>query len=471
MSKRKPEISRRDFVGVSIGAVVVAGIGCGSSDKQSGAGGQAGIGGNSPGAGGTSSGAGGASTGAGGASTGGASSGAGGAETGGASIGAGGASTGAGGASTGGASSGAGGASTGGKAGTSTGGAATGGATSAGGASTGGKASTSTGGAATGGKSSTGTAKGGATSTGGTSAVTGGTSATGGTSGADTGGTPLVALVRDADIATATMAAIAKIGLPDLKGKKVIIRPNQIEGKADGTTNPEVIRGVIRAIKAASSGDPTSIVVAEDAFSGNGAIANMTTNGVTAVCTAEGATTLDLSGTATTNVKPANATAWTNGIDFYNTVRDADYVINVPRCKTHSLANFSMALKAWYGSLKRPSDIHTSIQNKIPEAHLARKEDFVVIDASRCMISGGPTAGGTMKDSNVIVASKDAIAADVTGVAIIRYNGGTLAAPWTQGQIKRAMAIAIPGWLTAQTDFPYWSQGVTEIADIMAKRA
>jgi len=48
VSKRKPGISRRDFVGVSIGAVVIAGVGCGSSDnKQTGAGGQPGVGGNS----------------------------------------------------------------------------------------------------------------------------------------------------------------------------------------------------------------------------------------------------------------------------------------------------------------------------------------------------------------------------------------------------------------------------------------
>jgi uncharacterized protein (DUF362 family) len=457
VSKPKPGISRRDFVGVSIGAVVIAGVGCGSGDnQQTGAGGQPGVGGNSTGGAGSSTGGAGTSSAgssAGGAGTGGAGSSTGGAGTGGAGSSTGGAGTGGAGSSTGGTTTGAGGAATGGKsAGT-------------GGAATGGK-SGGTGGAATGGT----TAKGGASATGGGPA-TGGAVATGGTSSAGTDVTPLVALVRDTDLAQATMDAIAKIGLPDLKDKKVIIRPNQIEAKADGTTNPEVIRGIIRAIKAASSGNPTSIIVAEDAFSGNGAIANMKTNGVEAVCTAEGATTMDLSGTATTNRKPANAAAWTNGIDFYNTVYDADYVINAPRCKTHSIANFSMALKAWFGSLKRPSDLHTTIMNKAPEAHLARKEDLVVLDASRCMITGGPSAGGTMKDSNVIVASKDAIAADVTGIAIIRYNGGTLAAPWTQAQIKRALAIAVPGWLTAQADFSYWSSGVPEIADIMAKRA
>jgi uncharacterized protein (DUF362 family) len=82
-----------------------------------------------------------------------------------------------------------------------------------------------------------------------------------------------------------------------------------------------------------------------------------------------------------------------------------------------------------------------------------------------------------MKDSKIVVASKDAIAADVTGLAIIRYFGGSSTAtsansvPWTQAQIRRAMALAIPGWLTAQTDFAYTQTGISEAADIMAKRS
>jgi uncharacterized protein (DUF362 family) len=286
-------------------------------------------------------------------------------------------------------------------------------------------------------------------------------------------GNGLVAMVRSADWAQATMDAITGAGgLPDLTGKTVVIRPNVIEAQADGTTSPEVIRGVIRAAKAKGA---SSIVVAEDSFNGN-CLPMMQTLGITAVCTAEGATTTNLNGTATTNRKPANAAAWGNGIDFYDLVYNADYVINVPKCKTHSGANFSLALKAWFGSLNRV-DIHTQLANKAAEAHLARKEDLVVIDATRCMVTGGPGAGGTMKDSQIVVASKDAIAADITGLAIIRYFGGTGAAtsvrntlPWNQAMIQRALALAIPGWLTAQTDFSYTQSGVTEHADIMAKR-
>ncbi len=299
-----------------------------------------------------------------------------------------------------------------------------------------------------------------------------GGSGTGGTGGTGSG---LVSLVRGTDWAQAVLDAIALVGgLPDLTGKTVVIRPNVIEAQADGTTSPEVIRGCIRAAKQKGA---SKIVVAEDPFTGaRDVLAYMQTLGITAVCTAEGATPMNLKDTATTNRKPANAAAWPNGIDFYNTVYDADYVINVPKCKTHGITNFSMALKAWFGSLKRPGDLHTSPANKAPEAHLVKQENLVVLDATRCMVTGGPGAGGTMKDSKLVVATKDAIAADVTGLAIIRYFGGTgveasvSGNPWAQAQIRRAMQLAFPGWLTAQTDFTYAQSGVTEAAAIMAKR-
>lgn len=431
MTKRgKDEISRRKFLGVTIGAAVVAGIGCGSE----GGGGSSEAGG-TPGTGGSAAGNGGS-------------------------------------ANAGGAPS---------NNGTVAGGATSNGGNTSGSPVTGGATSTTGGNASTGGDS----ASGGTTAANGTGGTSNGGTTANGTGGSSVGTTPIVAMVRDADVATATMTAIAKIGLPDLAGKVVVIRPNQIEGNADGTTNPEVIRGVIKAIKAASSGAVKQIIVAEDGFSNGGGhtLEFMEQNKVAAVCTAEGATAVELNGTATTNYKPAAATAWGGatgaGIDFYNTVYTADYVINVPRCKTHGSTNFSMALKAWFGSIKRPSSLHSgNLHNKCAETHLVRKEDFVVLDASRCMVTGGPTAGGTMMDSKIVVASKDAIAADITGIAIIRYFGGTTAAPairntlpWDQPQIKRALALAIPGWLSSAQDFPYWaSTTITEAAAIMAKR-
>jgi uncharacterized protein (DUF362 family) len=175
------------------------------------------------------------------------------------------------------------------------------------------------------------------------------------------------------------------------------------------------------------------------------------------------------------NYTDANTTAWPDGIDFYKAVRNAHYVINVPRCKTHGIAQFTLALKAWYGCVRRPSSrvLHADGGHEpIAQAHWPRQEDLVVIDATRSMITGGPSSG-TMADSRIVVVTEDAIAADVTGVAILRHSGAALAVPWTINQIRRAMAQNYPaGWLTEQTDFSYSVVGdIPEAAEIMAARS
>ncbi len=483
-SKSKPEgISRREFidlVGVSIGAAALVGAGCGGGN--SGGGSESGAGGSSPGTGGASNGTGGgaATGGTPGAATGGtpgvATGGTPGVTTGGTP---GAATGGTPGAATGGtpgvATGGTPGATTGGTPGAATGGtpgAATGGTP---GVATGGTPGVATGGTpgvATGG--TPGAATGGSTTgaggkaTGG-GAATGGVVGTGGSSG--TTATALVALVRGPDWVQATQDAIALAGgLPDLSGKTVVLRPNVIENTADATTSPDVIHGVIKAVKAASKGTAPTIIVAEDgwnASSGGGELACMQSLGITAVCTAEGATTMDLG---------AQGHGTRNGIDFSDPVYNADYVIAIPKCKTHTvLGGFTMALKLWYGNTKNNrSHSDATMPAKL---HAIRKADFTVLDATKCMTTGGPSAGGTMVASKIVVASKDAIAVDVTGLLIEKYSGSTVisswADAWNKSQITGALAQKVPGWLTAkpsaqsQQQFPYAQQGVTEAATIM----
>jgi uncharacterized protein (DUF362 family) len=359
----------------------------------------------------------------------------------------------------------------------------------AGGVSGGGAAATSGGAPATsGGAPAT---SGGAPVTGGAAPATGGSApATGGgapaTGGATTGTTPSstgaeVALVRGTDVIQATIDAINAVGgFPDLTGKVVMLRPNAIDTASPGSTNPDVIRGVIRAIKA--KGNPTSIIVADDTFTG-GTIGRMTANGIKAAADAEGATCQGLEDGDFTPVAKAAAAAWSGTIDFYDAVVAADYVINIPVCKTHGNANFSMALKAWYGNTPTRNHNHnnvTTISNVMAEMHLVRQEDFVVLDATKCLLTGGPQVGSnTTASPGIVVATKDPIIADVTGLCIIKQyleTTGTTntritnTSVWEQPQIARAMALAMSGWISSKRTLNYSVQGLdaTESASIMA---
>ncbi len=325
-----------------------------------------------------------------------------------------------------------------------------------------------TGGTSTGaGGTTTANGGGGVTSTASGGTATGGVAAAGGTSG--TGGPPLVSLVRGTDWVQATQDAIALAGgLPDLTGKTVMLRVNAIENTADATTSPEVIHGVIMAVKAMGA---TNIIVGEDGWNANGnTLGVMQSLGITAVCTAEGATPMDLSKQTYTTRTNANATAYPNGVDFSDPVYNADYVIAIPKCKTHSWGgHYTMALKLWYGNTKNGRS-HSNYASPA-DLHLIRKADFSVLDATKTMTTGGPSAGGTMVASKIVVASKDAIAVDVTGLFIEKYSGSTVistaADAWNMAVIKAALALKIPGWLTASQQFPYVQQGVTEAATIM----
>ncbi|MBN2197155.1 MAG: DUF362 domain-containing protein [Polyangiaceae bacterium] len=326
---------------------------------------------------------------------------------------------------------------------------------------------------------------------GGTGGTTGGRQAGGGaeTGGNGTGGTtgdqPLVALVRRTDAIQATQDAIAAMGgFPDLTGQQVMLRPNAIDVAPPGSVNPDVIRGVIRAILAA--GTPAGIVVADDTFTG-ATLDRMERNGIRAAAEAEGATCVGLEGGPTTDARPAGVEEWPgDGIPFYDAVRDADYVVNIPVCKTHGVTRFSMALKAWYGNVPGGARSHshsnvTLISNALAEMHLVRKEDFVVLDATSCLLSGGPQVGSAADVANpeIVVASRDPILADVTGLCILRHyieqtqtDNWTLTSNgvWEHPQIVRAMALTALGWVTSKQSYSYSAQGIDEIATIMAYR-
>jgi uncharacterized protein (DUF362 family) len=374
-------------------------------------------------------------------------------------------------------------AGTGGAGGTSSGGVPTGGANtagqstggkSAGGTSSGGKSSggTSAGGTSSGGKSSGGTSAGG-TSSGGKSS--GGTSS-GGTA-TDGGTRPKVCLVRNTDVGQAVRDAVAAVGgLPDLTGKTVLLKPNLNSNEGPPTSpNPEVMRAAIRLAKERGA---SRVIVGDRSNPSYDTIQAMTAAGIYDVAIAEGAEAMNFNGLATRLVNPAGATHWPNGFNTYVVILDdVDYIINCCCCKHHALANYTMAMKAWQGIIVQNdrSTAHQDLGNRLPELHLGVKEDFVILDATKALLTAGPSLGGLQASPGIVVATADAVAADVTGLCIMKYylaQAGRADSQidnytvWTQPQMVRALALG-NGWMSNKAQYTYTSQGISEIQTIM----
>jgi len=151
-------------------------------------------------------------------------------------------------------------------------------------------------------------------------------------------------------------------------------------------------------------------------------------------------------------VNPENSYHWPNGFRIPKLVKQVDHIISLPVVKTHIIADFTMGIKNWVGLIP-PSDrkyLHLKkkdyFASMLSEIHLARKPSFLVMDATKVFVSGGPSRGDLARP-NLVIASSDLVVNDVTGLALLKTLGTIekiqKKSVWDQPQIKRAVELGL----------------------------
>ncbi len=263
-------------------------------------------------------------------------------------------------------------------------------------------------------------------------------------------------------------------------GQTVLIKPN-VTGAVPNptTTSPEVLYAVIKLV---SERGPKRIIVADRSFSPlfvtttpktldvmqkvgqldavNQAISDCKAP-VVAVGLEDCAAELELLGRKDTEmwrrIKPEKAEHWPNGFELAELLFAVDHVINVPVIKTHFQAWFTMSMKAFVGMSHHRTrrEFHTAFKgtsnlmdqkssgsrrrlgpegrkedieevsplvNRVAELNLGITPALNILDGTKSFVFGGPSHGDTV-DPKLIVASRDRIAADATGVAVLKRYG------------------------------------------------
>src|SRR5947209_1155606 len=156
-------------------------------------------------------------------------------------------------------------------------------------------------------------------------------------------------------------------------------------------------------------------------------------------------------------IKPDKATHWPNGFELAELLFAVDHIINVPVIKTHFQAWFTMSMKAFvgmshhrsrrefHGSFTGSNDLFDQkrvrsrrrgikadpkaeeeevapLVNRIAALNLGLTPALNILDRSQCFGFGGPCTGDTA-EPKLVVASRDRIAADATGVAVRKSLG------------------------------------------------
>jgi len=146
--------------------------------------------------------------------------------------------------------------------------------------------------------------------------------------------------------------------------------------------------------------------------------------------------------------KTITGAKYLRGVSLSEFLDRTDKLILVPNLKTHNYAGFSGSLKLSVGFVKPIQRVgfHLShLQEKVAELNKIINPAFIIMDARKCFINGGP-AEGEVGEPNLVLAGDDRVAVDVEAIKIIQsFKGNSLKDlnPWQLPQIKRAGEIGV----------------------------
>jgi uncharacterized protein (DUF362 family) len=106
----------------------------------------------------------------------------------------------------------------------------------------------------------------------------------------------------------------------------------------------------------------------------------------------------------------------------------ADALINLPCAKSHSATGVSFGLKNLMGLVWDRGIFHTGadIHTAIADLATVLRPHLTILDATRALVTGGPTGPGRVVSLNTLVAGVDPLAVDATAVGLATWNNRTL---------------------------------------------
>jgi uncharacterized protein (DUF362 family) len=285
-----------------------------------------------------------------------------------------------------------------------------------------------------------------------------------------------VGVVRKKDIIQSVKTSVELAGgMKIKKNSTVLIRPNA--NTADyppGSTNPEVLKGAIQAVKEYK---PAKIIVAEKSMTGLDTIKVMKHLGIYQAAESEGVDEIiSFDDSEWKKVRHPDAKSWPHGFSVPEILDTIDFMVALPIIKTHWTALFTMGLKSQISitsnvdrrQLPHGQDNDELFGNMIAESNLVYKPNFYISDATKCFVTDGPNIG-TLREPGIVIATSDVIANDVMGLALLKTLGTIHKiqnrSVWEQPQIKRAVELGLG--VKSRNDIEIKSDDVKEIKDII----
>jgi len=266
------------------------------------------------------------------------------------------------------------------------------------------------------------------------------------------------------------VSVLEKINLPDLNGKKVLLKPNAGRKVTPGkgiTANPQVVAAACDFFQKIGA----QVTVGEGTILGVTPFECLETTGIAAEVKKRGIPMIDLDALPATKTEIKNALILNHAM-ITSVLSDFDYIVSIPVMKTHMHCQVTLSLKNMKGCLKGREKVrlHQLPQPKIPtnektldiaiaDLSTVLKPDIALIDGSTGMEGLGPSAG-TPKCVNVALASTNYLAADAIAASIMGFDPKDI--PHLRLAAERAGESISPDDINV--DPPHWREWILPFA-------
>jgi uncharacterized protein (DUF362 family) len=236
-----------------------------------------------------------------------------------------------------------------------------------------------------------------------------------------------VAIVRAAsyqsDLATLVFNALREFDL-HLRGKKVVLKPNFVEPDPDGVINtqPAVIAAARESFLRLGA---ASVQVAEGPGHERDTEAIVETLRLREHLGPLPGLFVDLNLDAVHRVPLATRASRLKELYLPQTVLEADFLVSLPKLKTHHWVGATLSLKNMFGIVPGccygwPKNIlhWAGITRSILDINSTVRPDFAIVDGIVGMEGNGPIQG-TAKASGVLILGPDPVAVDSTAARVM----------------------------------------------------
>ena len=233
-----------------------------------------------------------------------------------------------------------------------------------------------------------------------------------------------------AEISPAIISGLRGLGVAteEIRGKTILLKPNLVEthnGADHINTHPLVIRGAVEAFLRLGA---AHILVAEGPGHCRDSLRLLEESGLGEILIEDRIPFVDLNYDEVYTVANAGRRSRLKTLTFPATIRQVDWIVSMPKLKTHHWAGVTLSMKNLFGVMPGmfygwPKNVlhWAGIEKSILDINATLRPDFAIVDGIVGMEGDGPIMG-TPRHVGVLVMGRNFPAVDATCTRIMGLN-------------------------------------------------